>query len=77
MFARHGTQEQVPRFYEKPRCLNTAFTRIFLNFMVRKSVAGDQTMDLLYLIAIVAFSGLVGAFVVGCDKLRRAPGGRP
>lgn len=45
--------------------------------MVRKSVAGDQTMDLLYLIAIVAFSGLVGAFVVGCDKLRRAPGGRP
>ncbi|MBK5048820.1 potassium ABC transporter ATPase [Paraburkholderia sediminicola] len=38
---------------------------------------GDQTMDLLYLIAIIAFSGLVAAFVIGCDKLRRAPGGRP
>ncbi|MFM0624770.1 potassium ABC transporter ATPase [Paraburkholderia xenovorans] len=34
-------------------------------------------MDLLYVIAIVIFSGLVAAFVVGCDKLRRAPGGRP
>lgn len=34
-------------------------------------------MDLLYLIAIVAFGGLVAALVTGCDKLRRAPGGRP
>lgn len=34
-------------------------------------------MDLLYIIAIVAFSALVAAFVAGCDKLRRAPGGRP
>ena len=45
--------------------------------MVQESVVGDQAMDLLYLIAIVAFGGLVAAFVVGCDKLRRAPGGRP
>lgn len=34
-------------------------------------------MDLLYLIAIVAFGGLVAAFVMGCEKLHRAPGGRP
>lgn len=34
-------------------------------------------MDLIYLIAIIAFSALVAAFVVGCDKLRRTPGGRP
>jgi hypothetical protein len=45
--------------------------------MVRKSDVGGHAMDLLYIIAIVAFSGLVAAFVVGCDKLRRAPGGRP
>jgi hypothetical protein len=34
-------------------------------------------MDLIYLIAIVAFGGLVAALAIGCDKLRRAPGGRP
>ncbi|MBB5413575.1 hypothetical protein OKW38_007417 [Paraburkholderia sp. MM5496-R1] len=34
-------------------------------------------MDLVYLIAIAAFGGLVAALAVGCDKLRRAPGGRP
>lgn len=34
-------------------------------------------MDLLYLIAIIAFSGLVAGFVIGCDKLHRAPGGCP
>jgi hypothetical protein len=34
-------------------------------------------MDLLYLIEIIVFSGIVAAFVIGCDKLRRAPGGRP
>jgi hypothetical protein len=34
-------------------------------------------MDLLYLAAIAAFGGLVAALAVGCDKLRRAPGGRP
>ncbi|WP_341316509.1 potassium ABC transporter ATPase [Paraburkholderia sp. IMGN_8] len=34
-------------------------------------------MDLLYLIAIATFGGIVAAFVIGCDKLRRAPGGRP
>ena len=44
---------------------------------MQESVVGDQAMDLLYLIAIIAFSGLVAAFVIGCDKLRRAPGGRP
>ena len=34
-------------------------------------------MDLLYLISIAVFGGLVAAFVIGCDKLHRAPGGRP
>ena len=34
-------------------------------------------MDLIYLIAIVAFGGLVTAFAIGCDKLHRAAGGRP
>jgi hypothetical protein len=34
-------------------------------------------MDLVYLIAIAAFGGLVVAFAIGCDKLHRAPGGRP
>jgi hypothetical protein len=34
-------------------------------------------MDLLYLIAIAAFAGLVAALAMGCDKLHRAPGGRP
>ncbi|MGF6777410.1 hypothetical protein P3T21_002610 [Paraburkholderia sp. GAS334] len=34
-------------------------------------------MDLIYLIAIAAFAGLVAAFVVGCEKLQRTPGGRP
>ncbi|EUC12613.1 UNVERIFIED_ORG: hypothetical protein BDU10_9590 [Burkholderia sp. CF145] len=34
-------------------------------------------MDLLYLIAIAAFGGLIVALAIGCDKLRRAPGGRP
>jgi len=34
-------------------------------------------MDLLYLIAIVAFGGLVAAFIMACANLNRAPGGRP
>lgn len=34
-------------------------------------------MDLIYLIAIVAFGALVTALAIGCDKLHRAPGGRP
>ncbi len=72
-----GLSHHVHPFYETPRSINASFTRIFLNFMVQESVVGDQAMDLLYLIAIVAFGGLVAAFVVGCDKLRRAPGGRP
>lgn len=34
-------------------------------------------MDVVYVIAIVAFGGLVTALAIGCDKLRRAAGGRP
>ncbi len=34
-------------------------------------------MDLVYLIAIVVFAGLIAALAVGCDKLRRTSGGRP
>jgi hypothetical protein len=34
-------------------------------------------MDLLYLLAIAVFGGLVALAALGCDKLRRAPGGRP
>ena len=67
----------VRGFYKSPQSINAAFTRDFLDFTVQESVVGDQAMDLLYLIAIIAFSGLVAAFVIGCDKLRRAPGGRP
>jgi hypothetical protein len=74
---RGGLSHHTHRFYETPRSINAVFTRIFLNFTVQESLVGDQTMDLLYLIAIIAFSGLVAAFVIGCDKLRRAPGGRP
>jgi hypothetical protein len=74
---RGGLSHHAHRFYETPRSINAVFTRIFLNFTVQESLVGDQTMDLLYLIAIIAFSGLVAAFVIGCDKLRRAPGGRP
>nr|WP_198386270.1 potassium ABC transporter ATPase [Burkholderia ubonensis] len=34
-------------------------------------------MDLLYLIAIAVFAGLIAALASGCDTLRRNPGGRP
>ncbi|CAJ2793586.1 potassium ABC transporter ATPase [Burkholderia pseudomultivorans] len=34
-------------------------------------------MDLLYLIGIGAFAGLIATMVAGCDKLRRVKGGRP
>jgi hypothetical protein len=34
-------------------------------------------MDLLYLLVIAAFGGLVAALAIGCDKLHRTPGGRP
>ncbi|SAL42905.1 hypothetical protein AWB64_04560 [Caballeronia sordidicola] len=34
-------------------------------------------MDLLYIAGIVAFWALCAALAIGCDKLRRAPGGRP
>ncbi|WP_197419251.1 MULTISPECIES: potassium ABC transporter ATPase [Burkholderia] len=33
-------------------------------------------MDLLYLIAIGVFTGLIAAMIFGCDKLRRTSGGR-
>jgi hypothetical protein len=35
------------------------------------------TMDLLYIAGIALFWGLCVALAVGCEKLRRAPGGRP
>jgi hypothetical protein len=34
-------------------------------------------MDLLYIAGIVGFCALCALLVVGCDKLKRAPGGRP
>lgn len=34
-------------------------------------------MDLFYIAGIVAFAAIVAALTIGCDKLRRAPGGRP
>jgi hypothetical protein len=34
-------------------------------------------MDVLYVAGLVLFSALILAMVVGCDKLRRGPGGRP
>jgi hypothetical protein len=34
-------------------------------------------MDLLYIGGIVAFWAVCAALTIGCDKLRRAPGGRP
>jgi hypothetical protein len=34
-------------------------------------------MDLLYIAGIVVFGVLIALLVAGCDKLKRAPGGRP
>jgi hypothetical protein len=34
-------------------------------------------MDLFYIVGIGAFGALCLLFTAGCDKLRRAPGGRP
>jgi hypothetical protein len=34
-------------------------------------------MDLLYIAGIIAFWAVTAALAVGCNKLRRAPGGRP
>lgn len=34
-------------------------------------------MDLFYIAGIAVFAAIVAALTVGCDKLRRAPGGRP
>ncbi|SAL55825.1 hypothetical protein AWB66_03045 [Caballeronia telluris] len=34
-------------------------------------------MDLLYIAGMAVFVGLCVALVAGCEKLRRAPGGRP
>jgi hypothetical protein len=34
-------------------------------------------MDLLYIAGIAVFFGLCLALTIGCEKLRRAPGGRP
>lgn len=34
-------------------------------------------MDLPYLAGIIAFCALCALLALGCDKLRRAPGGRP
>ncbi|EIM95605.1 hypothetical protein WQE_38464 [Paraburkholderia hospita] len=64
-------------FYNHTLELSAAFTPLFLAFMLERSVTGGIAMDLLYLIAIAAFGGLVVAFAIGCDKLHRAPGGRP
>jgi hypothetical protein len=38
---------------------------------------GTQLMDLIYIAGIVGFCVLMALLVVGCDKLKRAPGGRP
>ena len=34
-------------------------------------------MDLLYIAGIIVFSACARRLRIGCDKLRRAPGGRP
>ncbi len=34
-------------------------------------------MDVVYVAGLVLFSALMLAMIVGCDKLRRGPGGRP
>ena len=57
--------------------LTAAFMPFFLGFSLGRSVREGTAMDLLYLIGIVAFGGLVAALAIGCDKLHRAPGGRP
>jgi hypothetical protein len=34
-------------------------------------------MDLIYIAGIIAFWAVCAVLAIGCDKLRRAPGGRP
>jgi len=34
-------------------------------------------MDVVYVVGLVLFSALILAMIVGVDKLRRGPGGRP
>jgi hypothetical protein len=64
-------------FYTRSSSLCQPFTRDQLTFSTSKSATGDQTMDLLYIAGIIAFWVLCAALTIGCDKLRRAPGGRP
>jgi hypothetical protein len=42
-----------------------------------KPLGEIKTMDLLYIAGIIAFWAVCAALAIGCDKLRRAPGGRP
>ena len=51
------------------RCNSYSFFRL--------SSPWELLMDILCIAGIAAFWALAAALVVGCDKLRRAPGGRP
>jgi len=57
--------------------LTAAFMPFPLGLIWVSPLVEGIAMDLVYLIAIAAFGGLVAALAMGCDKLRRTPGGRP
>jgi hypothetical protein len=63
----------------------TSFFRLFASrlraityALARLKPLGEiEAMDLLYIGGIIVFWALAAALAIGCDKLRRAPGGRP
>ncbi len=64
--------------YTHPEQLLPSFTRVLLLLHLSKTPFEEGTeMDLVYLGGLVVFTALTLALIVGFDKLRRGPGGRP
>ena len=64
--------------YTHPDNFFPSFTRVLLLLHLSKTPFEEGIeMDLVYLGGLVVFTALTLALIVGFDKLRRGPGGRP
>jgi len=69
---------RLHHLYTDPGNFFPSFTRILLLLHLSKTPFEEGTeMDLVYLGGLVVFTALTLALIVGFDKLRRGPGGRP
>jgi hypothetical protein len=72
----HGAR--LHHLYTHPGNFFPSFTHILLLLHLSKTPFEEGIeMDLVYLGGLVVFTALTLALIVGFDKLRRGPGGRP